>query len=750
MVVKMTGPSNPQTDGGYMTKVSDEGLVNLIESGVQNSVGDWLNSSDLTRERLRSTYEYAGVPEGHLAPQGVSQIVDTSTTETIEAYTSVLTDLFLGNSKLARFVPMDSSPGSYQKAKDASMITNYAIFQQNKGWEIMQTWIKSALLWKNGLIRWDYVEDYEYLMEEYDSIDQDKLDELLSEDNVELIGDLKYENEFETADPMTGEQSAKMTYVDVRIRRKIDRSRVKLENIPPESFRISREATDIDDAAFVGIQVDMTRSEVRKTWPDIAEKLTEDDWNEMGDDDNWLGNARYSEDIAARKLVTGQEYWQGSVSHDLYPVEANRPATITECWMRVDRDGDGIAELKHFILAGRNILHEEDVDCIPLASLTPFDIPHEFYGLSVADFTRSSTLASTAILRGFVENVYLTNYSPKLADPNVVDFSALQNMKPKQIIPTNGNPAGAVQPLPPETISSGTVPLMEHLQLIKEQATGMSKAAQGLNDNLYVSGNSEAKLQSVQSASQKRIQHIARRFAETGMKKLIKGVYKCMRTCLQTDIKMMYEGVFREVDPSKLPMDMECEIFLDLGENSNANMIQKLQQVGSAVLPGLKAEGQAMVIKPEAGAVIATKLLEAMGLDSNDFLQDYTTDEFKQKAAESMKQQDEVAKKKSELEDRKVEADVSLAEANVKFTGAQTKNTADDNKKQLAVSIDKHFQEWAELSIKAVKDGAEIPPRPDFQQILTMAQGILEPAPEMPMAPEGQAPQPQPPQGGIQ
>ena len=84
----------------------------------------------------------------------------------------------------------------------------------------------------------------------------------MSEDDVELVGDLKYENEFETADPMTGEQQAKLTYVDVRIRRKIDRSRVKLENIPPESFRISREATDIDDAAFVGIQVDMTRSEV--------------------------------------------------------------------------------------------------------------------------------------------------------------------------------------------------------------------------------------------------------------------------------------------------------------------------------------------------------------------------------------------------------------------------------------------------------------------------------------------------------
>ena len=737
MVVRLSGPVTPTNDGGYKQPVTDEQLVNLIESGVQNSVGDWLNSSDLTRERLRSTYEYAGLPKGHLAPQGVSQIVDTSTTEVIEAYTSVLCDLFLNNGKVARFVPMDDMPMSYKKAKDASMITNYAIFKQNNGWEILQTWIKSALLWKNGLIRWDYIEDFEYKMEEYDVIDQDRLDDLLSSDDVELVGDLKVEAESDV------EGEAKLTFVDVRVRRKRDKSRVKIENVPPESFRISRDAKGIDDATFVGMQVEMTRSEVRKEWPDIAAEMSEDDWNELGDDDSWLGNARYSEDIAARKEVTGQEYWQGSVSHDLYPVEANRPAIITECWMRVDRDGDGIAELKHFIIAGRRVLHEEDVDMIPMASLTPFDIPHEFYGLSMADFTRSSTLASTAILRGFVENVYLTNYSPKLADPNVVDFSALQNMKPKQIIPTNGNPAAAVMPLPPETISTGTVPLMEHLQLIKEQATGMSKAAQGLNDQLYVSGNSEQKIQQVQSASQKRIQHIARRFAETGFKKLIKGVYAAMRTCLNTDVKMMYEGVFRTVNPQDLPMEMECEIFLDLGENSNSNKIQKLQQLGSQVLPGLKDQGQAMVIKPEAPATMATQLIEAMGLDSNDYLDDYTTDEFKQKAAESMKAQAEEAQKKSALEDRKMEAEAALAEANVQFTGAQTKNTGDDNKKQLAVSIDKHFQEWAELSIKAVKEGAEIPPRPDFNQILEMAQGILEPAPE----PQQQQPQGGPPNG---
>ena len=711
---------------GYKEKVTDEQLVNMIESGIQNSIGDWLNSSDLTRERLRSTYEFAGVPEFHLAPQGVSTIVDTSTTEVVEAYTAVLSDLFLNNQKLARFVPLSDAPSSYKNARNASMLTNYCLFKQNNGWHELQTWIKSALLWKNAIIRWDYVEDMDYQIEEYDEIDQIKLDELLSDENVELVGDLEFENKLgEVNDPLADPQSAELVYVNVRIRRKTDKSRVRIENIPPEAFRITRDAKSIDDAALVGIQTEMTRSEIRKMWPDVAADI--DDWDELGDDENWLGNARYSEDIAARKLVTGQEYWQGSVSQDLFPLEANRQITVSECWLRVDRDGDGIAELKHFIISGNHILFEEDVDEIPLASITPIDIPFEFYGLSMADFTRSSTLASTAILRGFVENTYLTNYSPKLADPNVVDFSALQNMKPKQIIPTNGNPAAAVAPLPPETISTGTVPLMEHLQLLKEQATGMSKAAQGLNDELYVSGNSEAKLAAVQSASQKRIQHIARRFAETGMKRLCSGVYKTMKRCMQGKRMVSMYGLFEEIDMHSLPMEMECEIFLDLGENSNANKIQKLQKLGGEILPSLNEQGQGMVIKPEAPAVLATKLIEALGVDSNDFLEDYTTPEFQERAAQAIQEQTQQNQELQELERRKLEADAALAEANVAFTGAQTKNTGDDNAKQLAVSIDKHFQEWADLGIKAVKEGAELPPRPDYQQILMMAKQLLKP-----------------------
>ena len=691
---------------GYKEKVTDEELVNIIEAGIQNSVGDFLNSSELTRERLRATYEYAGLPLNHLAPQGVSEIVDTSTTETIEAYTAILSELIISNNKLARFVPYDGTPNAYQAAAAASDIVNYCIFKKNNGWEILEKWIKSALLWKNGIIRWDYVEDYDYTFEEYDEISEVQLDEILSVRGTEIVGDILLEQNPEGI----------TMYKDVRIRRTIDKSRVKIDLIPPENFRITRDATDFDDAAYVAVQVDMTRSEIRKQWPKMAEEIK--DWDELGGK-QW--NTDYTEEAAARKHITGQEYWQGSNEMEVLPIEANRQITVTESWVRVDRDGDGIAELKRIITAGNHILHEEDTDMVNLANLCPFDIPHEFYGLSMADMTRSSTLASTAILRGFVENTYLTNYSPKLADPNVVDFSALQNMKPKQIIPVNGNPAAAVQQLPPETISTGTVPLLEYLQGHKEQGTGMSKAAQGLQDELFVSGNSEVKLQQVMSASQKRIQHIARRFTETGMKRLVKGVYKTMKMNMH---KMTYstpEGVYKDINTISLPNMMEVDIHLDIGENSNASLQQKLGMLGAQVLPALKAEGQEMVIKPEAGAVIATKMVDALGLNPSDYLVDYTTEEFKKKAAEAMQANAAASQKAKELEDREKESSAKLKEEQVKLTKAEANNTYQDNIRQTAISIDKHMQEWEKLNQEALKEGTNPPAKPDINAIFKAA-----------------------------
>lgn len=711
-----------QVSQGYKEKVTDEELINMVETGVMNSVGDFLNSSDMARERQKATFEYGMMPDMHLKPQGVSQIVSSDTVEAVEGYSAIIAELLFNNNKIARFTPYNNTPKAFHDAKVASDLVNYEIFKKNPGWQVLNTWVKAALLWKNSIVRWEFIEDYDYSYEEYDEISQDNLDTLLADDDIEVVGQLEYDQKLDTDED--GRAVYTMVYTNVRLKRKHNKTRVELRNIHPEAFRITRDAHNLDDAIFVGIQVDMTRSEIRKNFPQIAENI---DWDAIGDGSaDWA--TKYTEEQAARKRLVGEEYWLGGNSRELFPVEANRQITVIECWLRADRDGDGIAELKHLIVAGNHILHEEDCDTVPLASLCPFEVPHEFFGLSVADMIRPSTLATTAIMRGFVENVYLTNYSPKLADPNVVDFSALQNMKPKQIIATNGNPQTAVSAMTPDTISTGTVPLLEMLQLHKEQATGLSKAAQGLNDTLYVSGNSEEKMQRAMTAAQVRIQYMARRFVETGIKRLVEGVYKTIREKMRGQTVNYFDQneVYRSIDPSTLPSNMLLQIDADVGENSNSNIVKKMTMVGQQLLPALQAAGAGGVISPDAAVKIAAKTIEAMDLDPLDYLEDYTSEDFKKKAQASKDNEMKAAEKLRQLEEQVKQLNIAQQQATIDLTNVQSKNSMQDNIKQLMVALDKSSQEWAKLYISAAKEGVELPPKPDINELLGIATKAIQ------------------------
>jgi hypothetical protein len=707
---------------GYKEPVDDSELKAMIDQGVMNSVGDFLNSSDLARERQKATYEYGMMPIAHLAPQGVSQIVSSDTVEAIEGYSAILAELMFNNNKLARFIPSGTKPTDYSNAKMASELVNYTIFKQNPGWEILNTWVKSSLLWKNSIVRWDFIEDYEYTFEEYESISQENLDILLSDSDTEIIGTLNYDQELATDEE--GNAVYNTVYKDVRLKKQHDKTRIKIENVHPEAFRISRGAKSLDDADFVGIQIEMTRSEIRKFYPDIAENI---EWDDIGDGSTYM-SARYTEEQAARKRLAGEEYWQGGNLSGIYETEANRQVNVIECWLRVDRDGDGIAELKHFIVAGGTVLLEEDCDYVPLATLCPFEIPHEFYGLSVADMIRPSTLATTAIMRGFVENVYLTNYAPKLADPNVVDFSALQNMKPKQIVATNGNPNGAVASMTPDTISTGTVPLLEMLQLHKEQATGLSKAAQGLNDTLYVSGNSEEKMQKAMSAAQVRIQFMARRYAETGFKRLVEGVYKTLRSKLRGRETKFFDqnDMYKSIDPGMLPDNMLMYVDIDVGENSNSNIIKKMTMVGQQLIPALQQGGAGAVVAPDAAIKLASKTLEAMDLDPLDFLVDYTSPEFLEQAVKAREAEQQSGDLAKQLQDKLQQLDAAQREATIALTNVQSRNAMQDNTKQLMVALDKSYQEWAKLNMDAAEKGVEIEPHPGGEALLVIAKKIIE------------------------
>ena len=694
-------------EDGYKVQVSDEDLNTLLDYKLEQSSASFLDTSELSDERQKSTYEYAMIPQGHLKPQGVSRIVSSDTVEAIEGYTAVLSELLFDNNKLAKFKAYDRTPLAYHKATAASELLNHCLFSKNRGWSILNTWLKSALMWKLSAVTWTYASEEKVSFEEYEVIDSTALDVLLSDPEITTTGDIYL-------DEQTG------NYLDVRLKRTKVTNKVVVSAVPPETLRVGRGATGIHDASFVGFEEEMTRSEIRERWPEAAEGV---DWSAVESGIHYA--TQLNTDSLARKQAIGTTLLLGS--GDDNQLEATESAVVLRCWVYVDRDGDGIAELKYIVRVGDTILEEEDADHIQVATFTPFEIPFELEGLSMSDMVRPSTLASTAILRGFVENTYLTNYAPKIADPNVVDFSALQNMKPKQIIASNGNPQGAVASLPPEQISTGTVPLLQFLQGHKEQATGLSKAAQGLNDALYVSGNSEAKVSQVQSAAQLRIQFIARRFMETGGRELLEGIYRTMQKEMRGGSVGDYTGNQRYLDVliNDLPGIEYMSVEADVGDASNQTQLQKLQMIGQQILPALRDAGAGAVVAPTAASTIAVQAFDALGLDPLDYLIDINTDEFKKKAEEGQKSDQEAQAKAKQLEELTQKLAVDLQKANIDYTNVQAQNAIQDNLKQLMVALDKSEQEWSKLALEAGKEQQPMPTKTNIDVLYAKAQGLV-------------------------
>ena len=699
-------------------KISDDMLVQSIDRHMRNSTGGYTGSSDMSKRRENAIYEMSLEPQGDLAPQGVSKIVSSDSAEIAEGYTALLTKLLLDNNKLALFVPYSNEMAAIKASQIASDVVNYCLFNSNPdGWSKLSTWIKSAVVFGNSAITWGWEEDYDYLVEEYEEVQEQVLDQLLADPELEIIGDLNLQVDLS----VNPDGTTSVIYNDVRLRRKVDKSGVKMRNIAPESFLIDRSATTVNDAKFVGIVTEMTRSDIRKAWPKFKGDLSD-----LGEESS-LKSSDWSYESFARKDAAGIDNWLSS--EDDEDDEANISITVIECWLRTDRDGDGIAELKHVIKAGDTILEEDDVSYIPVGVLNPIEIPHEFYGLSLLDMARPQTQATTAILRGFVENVYFGNYGRTLADPNVVDFQALQNPVPKQIIPTNGSPAGAVQQIQPEPISSGTAGMLEFLGLQKEQSTGLTKTAMGLNDTLYVSGNSEAKMSGAQNAAQIRIEHIARRFVETGIKDLCRGVLREMKRNIKNPARYKSTEGYASVSPQELqmlPSNMDLDVDANIGDNSNQSLGQKLLQISQLLPQMAQSPTSEAYVSPMASYNLALDILKNMGMDPTRFLNDPSSQEFQQAQQQSQQMQQQKQQIREQAEQENIDLDLGTKSANISLIKAEADNKKIDNKRQLLQAADDSNREWAELKVKAEGTEGAVPPQKEPVDFMSLYQDTEE------------------------
>jgi len=239
-------------------KLTEEDLVTRIRGEITDSLG--YMGDTISSQREQAMQYYYGLPFGNEV-DGRSQYVDTTVQDTIEWIKPSLMRVFASGDEMVKFNP--HGPEDVKMAEQATDYVNYVFTKDNPGWEILYSWFTDALLSKNGIVKVWWDESNESQREEYKNLTEDELAVLINDPGVEVI---EHTPPGEYDDSAYG--SAEVEGHSIVIKRTNYKGRIKIENVPPSEFLISREAKNIQDARFVCHRVLKTLSELRIMYPD--------------------------------------------------------------------------------------------------------------------------------------------------------------------------------------------------------------------------------------------------------------------------------------------------------------------------------------------------------------------------------------------------------------------------------------------------------------------------------------------------
>ena len=89
--------------------------------------------------------------------------------------------------------------------------------------------------------------------------------------------------------------------------------------------------------------------------------------------------------------------------------DSQKDVIVNQITMKVDYDGDGIAELRQILAIGDSgdVILENDVcDYIPFAVVSPILMPHRLVGRSIFDATEDLQTIKTTLMRQYLDSTY--------------------------------------------------------------------------------------------------------------------------------------------------------------------------------------------------------------------------------------------------------------------------------------------------------------------------------------------------------
>jgi len=535
-------------------------LNSILTSEIRDSLNHF--DSEYSQERIRAMDFYLGEPMGNEV-EGRSQVVSTEVSDTIEAIMPNLMRVFTANDQYVRFNARTAD--DVERAEQISDYVNYVINHDNEGYKILYNWFKDALLFRLGVVKYYYDEQESVTEEEYENLNETELAALMANPDMEIIGVEEEASSEYIVDEETGNMMPMASSFNIKVKVTEKTGKIRIENVPPEEFLVNRRATSLEDAHFVAHRTVMTVSDLVAMGydRDIVEKHAGYSSLEVDDE----RNNRF-QDLEAN---TGTDAADPALAEVIY----------YECVMKIDYDGDGIAEMRRVCAigeGGEEILHNEPYDHVPFAVVSPILMPHRLIGRSIYDMTEDLQVIKSTLLRQYLDSVY-TSTLPRMGIvegmvniDDVLDGTAGGIIRMRQ--------AGMIQPITGTPVGGEVRPLMDYIDQLKEQRTGMSKASQGLDANALQSTTASAISATVRGA-QVKLESYARTMAETGVKALFKGILHLVTKYDQKPRIVRLRNNFVPVDPREWHSEFDVVVQVGLGTADDEQKIAFLTQIAA-------------------------------------------------------------------------------------------------------------------------------------------------------------------------
>lgn len=559
-----TVPDGIEEEGLESDSDAEDVIFDRIEGVAQRAAEEALlwREEDLEDQQSKATDYYMGRPFGNEAT-GRSRVVSTDVRDTIQAILPSLCRIFFGPEKNVEYEPR--GPEDVPIAEQLTDMANFVIRNDNDGFLQIHGTLKDAMIRKLGVIKvwWedkDKTEGYEYTgLSERDILNFEQDEEV----ELEILSN------YPIAAP--GTQEGFISAYDARVTRTHNDGRVKMAVIPPEEFIFSPKARDRESAEMMGHVRAVPASELIAMGvdPDLVEEHKGSLRARAQSSDSLEASRKFDQDQRSElddEKDSSREYcWYGEIY-----IYAD---STTE-------DGNGEASLLRCEVIGENheLIDWYICDERPFALFVCDPEPHTLLGPSVADYIMDIQLIKSAIMRGQLDSLTLSLNPRTEVVTTEVNMADVMNHEVGGVIRVEK--PGMVREVVHDFSKSGgaAFPMLQYMDEQKENRTGISKAAAGLDADALQSAT-KAAVAATLSGAQQHIEMLARIFAETGFRQLYKLILHTLVEHQDRVRTIRVRNEWVEMDPAKWHADFDVRINLALGAGSTEEKLQLLSMI---------------------------------------------------------------------------------------------------------------------------------------------------------------------------